>query len=214
MQQHTTAHYNSRQDSATSGSQQRATTNDVNTETRGPAAPLYDAVMQALASKGWTKTRLWRESGVARSTIEAWETAPRPPQAATVHAVADALGIKRSEALRLAGIIIPGAAQPAGDAGPAEPVEDVDRVAERLLNQLRSVADREDKSIGDILVERGLATRDELMLSEEKRGDRYVKDILGSNLPEDTKNKILMDYVIDRRHSFRDAGLIGPPEEK
>lgn len=105
--------------------------------------------------------------------------------------------------------------QPPGppDARPVE-TEDLHLVAARLLDQIRAVAEKEEKSIGDILMERGLATRDELMSSEEKQGDRYVKEILGSNLPEDIKNRALMDYVIDRRQSFRDAGLIGPPKEK
>ncbi|GIH76174.1 hypothetical protein Plo01_26030 [Planobispora longispora] len=90
-------------------SMQRATTDfvsrDVQGNVQGPAHPLFEAVQRALATKGWTVSELWRRSGVARSTITQWATQPRPPQSATVIAVADALGIAHEEALRLAGIL-------------------------------------------------------------------------------------------------------------
>lgn len=87
-------------------------------------------------------------------------------------------------------------------------------VERQVLEELRAQAEATDRSIGDILVERGLASPEELTLSEEKRGDRYVKDILESNLPEDTKNRVLMDYVGRRRHHYRERGLIENVEEK
>lgn len=85
---------------------------------------------------------------------------------------------------------------------------------ERTLMALRKIAEEQQKTIGDVLVERGLATRDELTLSEEKRGDRLVEEVLQSNLPEETKDRILMDYAERRRHHFREEGLIGGSEEK
>lgn len=73
--------------------------------TRGPAYGLYRRVLQEVALKGWTKVELREQTGVARSTVEAWASQPRPPQPRTVNAVADALGIPREEALRLAGVL-------------------------------------------------------------------------------------------------------------
>lgn len=93
----------------------------------------------------------------------------------------------------------------------AQPTSEIQR---RVLEDLRAQAEASAKSIGDILVERGLASPDELMLSEEKRGDPLVGQILESNLPDDTKNILLMDYVGRRRHRFREQGLIGGSEEK
>jgi transcriptional regulator with XRE-family HTH domain len=61
--------------------------------------------MEALKIRGMTKSQLHQKSGVARSTIDTWKTQPRPPQPATVIAVADVLGIDRGEALRLAGVL-------------------------------------------------------------------------------------------------------------
>lgn len=76
-----------------------------NVSDRAPAAPFHAAVMQALKTRGMTKAQLHQKSGVARSTIDTWKAQPRPPQAATVLAVADVLEIDRGEALRLAGVL-------------------------------------------------------------------------------------------------------------
>jgi transcriptional regulator with XRE-family HTH domain len=72
---------------------------------RGIAFPLYERVERERALKGWSSTRLRAESGVSRSTIAKWRTQPNPPLPGTVNAVADALGIGREEALRLAGVL-------------------------------------------------------------------------------------------------------------
>ena len=61
-----------------------------------------------------TKTRLSEITGLPRATIERWRDQPRPPLPESVTKVADALGIDRDEALRLAGIL-DGAAPPAVD---------------------------------------------------------------------------------------------------
>jgi transcriptional regulator with XRE-family HTH domain len=76
-----------------------------NVSDRAPAAPFHAAVVEALKTRGMTKAQLHQRSGVARSTLDTWKTQPRPPQAATVLAVADALDIDRGEALRLAGVL-------------------------------------------------------------------------------------------------------------
>jgi len=72
---------------------------------RGIALPLHRRVKQEIALLGWTNTELHARSGVSRSTVEKWATQQQPPQPRTVNAVADALGIPRAEALRLAGIL-------------------------------------------------------------------------------------------------------------
>lgn len=81
-----------------------ATLYNRNVTERGPAAPWYDRVVAELARQGRTKTWLNRRSGVSRATIDNWEKQPKSPQAGTVTAVADVLGIPRDEAARLAGL--------------------------------------------------------------------------------------------------------------
>lgn len=74
---------------------------------------------------------------------------------------------------------------------------------ERLvIESIRATAEAQAKTIGEVLVERGLATPAELTVSEHKRFDEIVDDILGSNLPDETKDIILMDYVKERRRTF------------
>jgi hypothetical protein len=60
--------------------------------------------MELLAEQGKSKLWLHQRSGVARDTINALAKQPRPPQAATVAAIADVLGMDRQEAARLAGL--------------------------------------------------------------------------------------------------------------
>lgn len=75
------------------------------------------------------------------------------------------------------------------------------------VEELREIAREQDKTIGDLLVERGLATPDELTLSDAKVHDPIVEEILASDLSEETKNSILLDYAERRRYHFRKAGL-------
>lgn len=69
-----------------------------------PAAKFHARVLVELARQGISKNQLHQRSGVARNTIDNWATQPKPPQAGTVAAVADVLGIPREEAAKLAGL--------------------------------------------------------------------------------------------------------------
>ena len=62
-------------------------------------------MVETTAVKGWSIAELGTRSGVARSTVYGWRDNPGRPQAKSVNAVADVLGIPRDRALRLAGII-------------------------------------------------------------------------------------------------------------
>lgn len=69
-----------------------------------PARPLLELVEATLNQQGRTKTWLAGRSQVSRAAINNWRHQPRTPQAASVIAVADALGIDPDRALRLAGL--------------------------------------------------------------------------------------------------------------
>jgi transcriptional regulator with XRE-family HTH domain len=99
-----------------------------------PAAPLYARITLELRNRSKTKSWLSGESGVARTTIDKWETQPRMPQAGTVAAVADALSIDRLEAARLAGLPVEALASAPGV--DLSQVEDEDLLAE-LLRRLK-----------------------------------------------------------------------------
>lgn len=68
-----------------------------------PALPFLELVEATLNRQGKTKTWLAEHSKVSRAAINNWRGQPQPPQAATVLAIADALGIEHDRALRLAG---------------------------------------------------------------------------------------------------------------
>ncbi|MEU4410679.1 GIY-YIG nuclease family protein [Streptosporangium sp. NPDC023963] len=70
-----------------------------------PAAPLHALVLKTLSEQGRSQNWLHKRTGVSRNTIASWKAQPRPPQAGTVLTIADALGLDRGEALRLAGVM-------------------------------------------------------------------------------------------------------------
>lgn len=78
-----------------------------------PARELFDLAVQTTAVKGMSIADLASKSGVARSTIYGWRDNSGKPQAKSVNAVADALGIPRERALRAAGIITSARPEPA-----------------------------------------------------------------------------------------------------
>lgn len=153
-------------------------------------------------------------AGRDRTMANRWVTGRSRPTFEAASALAASLSAQHPDlAKRL--LDAAGYRAPDHDRSPPQPTSQPTAVlAERVVKELREVARKEEKSIGDILVERGLATAEELTLSEEKRGDRLVNDILASDLPEETKNVLLQDYVNRRRHHFRKEGLIEQPEEK
>lgn len=96
------------------------------------AARLYDLIDQRRAIDGLSWTDLHRKSGVARSTMLRWRTGTGTPQAPTVIAVADALGVNRELALHLGGVI----ASPAAERASRK---------ERLESELDAMARRMDQ---------------------------------------------------------------------
>ena len=71
---------------------------------RGVAYQLWAAVEDERLSRGWTKTRLAEHIGLPRNTLNNLQDSPKPPLPRTVHTIADALGLDRTEAETLAGL--------------------------------------------------------------------------------------------------------------
>jgi hypothetical protein len=153
------------------------------------------------SSESWYRMITSIETGTrdnyGRETLAAMEVAYQLEPGSLIRSVRSGmLEPKKHEAL------VP---QGPGEASAHEPAAlEIER---KVLEDLRTQAEADDKTIGDVLVERGLATPDELTLSEAKQRDRLVKEILDSDLSEDTKNAILLDYVQRRRYHFQKAGL-------
>jgi len=107
-----------------------------------PAAPLHALVLATLAEQGRSQNWLHKRTGVSRNTIASWKTQPRPPQAGTVLTIADALGIDRGEALRLAGVMDDASAARTGTAPdlseiPTDAlVEELHRIGDELRRRI------------------------------------------------------------------------------
>jgi transcriptional regulator with XRE-family HTH domain len=149
-------------------------------------------------------------AGRHRSTTTRWLSGEHQPDYEAAASFATALAQQRPDLgeLALQFLAAAGYASTAvsGEASPVEHAISVHNGAHRALEDLRQLAHEQDKTIGDILVERGLASPEELTLSDTKRHDPIVKEILESDLSEETKNSILMAYVEQRRGHFRQAG--------
>jgi len=91
---------------------------------QAPARKWFELITETVAVKGWSIAELSARSGIARSTIYGWRDNQGKPQAKAVNPVADALGIDRARALRLAGVI-PAVATPKTEAPTPEEIEDI-----------------------------------------------------------------------------------------
>lgn len=70
--------------------------------TPGVAYPLWKRVDDLRKERGWSKTELARRADLRHATIDNLQTSSRVPQPRIVHALADAVGLDRAEADRLA----------------------------------------------------------------------------------------------------------------
>ncbi|MEV6800558.1 helix-turn-helix transcriptional regulator [Micromonospora rifamycinica] len=75
------------------------------------AYQLWAAVENKRLTEGWTAVRVAEHIGLPRNTISRLKTSSRPPQVGTVHTIADALGINRTEAEEMAGLRPPTSAR-------------------------------------------------------------------------------------------------------
>lgn len=70
---------------------------------RGVAYDFWLRVRSEQAARGWTDVELQDRSGIPRGTVDRLAKGKRPPLARVVNSLADALGVDRDEAYRLAG---------------------------------------------------------------------------------------------------------------
>lgn len=69
------------------------------------AQEFYEAINNRQLQLGWSTTELERISGIDRSTIRRLKNGKRPPLPGTVRKLADAVGMDRTEALQVAGLL-------------------------------------------------------------------------------------------------------------
>jgi transcriptional regulator with XRE-family HTH domain len=115
-----------------------------------PARPFLELIEATLASQGKTKTWLAKRAGVSRAAINNWRAQPRTPQASSVLAVADTLGIGHDKALRLAGLPSAGSTAPddATDLSAFTPPALMERI-HRLTSEIDRLTDELHRRVKD-----------------------------------------------------------------
>lgn len=169
-----------------------------------------ETLHEIMKSADLNQSAVGKLAGRHRSTATRWLSGEHQPDYEAAASFATALAQQRPDLGELAQRFLAAAGyastRASGEASPVEYAISAHNSAQRALEDLRQLAHEQDKTIGDILVERGLASPEELTLSDAKRHDPIVKEILESDLSEETKNSILMAYVEQRRGHFKQAG--------
>jgi transcriptional regulator with XRE-family HTH domain len=186
----------------------------VHTTTEWDRDLLRKTLQEIMDRGGLNQAEVGRLAGRDRTMANRWLAGQHRPAYASAISFANALAEQyphltslSEQFLRAAGYQAPESQHEAtrSERRPPDP--------EQALRMLRGIAKEESKTIGDVLVERGLATPEELTLSEEKENDRLVSDILQSNLPDRTKDILLLDYVERRRRAYKAQGLTPQRDE-
>lgn len=179
---------------------------------------LRETLHEIMRRADLTQAAVGKLAGRDRTMANRWLNGRHQPNYEAAARFAAAISQQRPDLTGLVRQFLAAAGYPpaASDNEPSDADSVRSAMAEDVLNQLRELARRQDKTIGDILVERGLATPADLTLSDEKRHDPIVRDILASDLPEETKNVLLLEYAGRRREEFKKAGAekLKAPQKK
>lgn len=98
--------------------------------------------------------------------------------------------------------------QRAAVAVPAAPAVNGERSAARhLLDSLRARAVEGDRSLGEMLVDEGLADPEELIIPDAMPPDPTIEEINASNISEETKAKLIRLHLENRARRFEASRL-------
>jgi hypothetical protein len=76
-----------------------------------------------------------------------------------------------------------------------------------VLRELRASAATEGKTVGELLVEHGLAVQEELVIPPSLPPDPIIMEIEASDLPEETKVNLIRMHLENRSRRFEEARL-------
>lgn len=114
-----------------------------------PARPLWDRLEHERSIKGWGVKELAERARLQRSVIYRLKTGTRPPWPETVVALADAIGIPRAEAVKLAGLTPDSDTRPDDNERKIMALQIPDDEKEELLKTYRSNRKRREEGEDD-----------------------------------------------------------------
>lgn len=146
-----------------------------------------------------------RKAGVHLSIISRVVNEGRAPEIDALRRIGKALGYSLGEMLIFAGIataeelpVRPAHSGLAIATNGTAPLPDV-------LRELRASAATEGKTVGELMVEHGLAVEEELVIPPALPPDPIIEEIEASDLPEQTKTNLIRMHLDNRVRRFEEA---------
>ena len=90
---------------------------------------------------------------------------------------------------------------------PAEQKSQNDVAAQDVLNTLRQQADAGEMTLGEVLVRRGLAEPQELLVPDALPPDPIIEEVNASNISQETKERIIKIHLENRARLFEEERL-------
>ncbi|MBG0828491.1 helix-turn-helix transcriptional regulator [Planomonospora sp. ID67723] len=146
-------------------------------------------------------------AGRSRSQINRWTRSENQPAYEALAQLATNLAARFPHLADLTRRLVSAAGydpMPFIDATDATPVDRPGGAGSETIDDLWAAAREGGKSLGEILVERGLARPEDLTLSDQKRNDPIVTQIYALDLPEQEKDEMLKAYALMRRSTFKE----------
>ncbi|GAA0970089.1 hypothetical protein GCM10009555_018380 [Acrocarpospora macrocephala] len=171
---------------------------------------LRDALTEIMKAANLNPTGVGELAGRDRTTAHRWLKGKNQPNVDAATRFARAIVVRHPELADLVSRFLAAAGYPEGNPPPerASALMTEGDAEREAIERLRVSATAGGKSLGEILVERGLAEPKELKISDQVRGDSVVRKIEQSpNIPDDEKNDILKDLAELRRQTFREYGI-------
>lgn len=136
------------------------------------------------------------------------------PPAATLAHMARAVSISpeeleeigRSDAAKALRDLLRVSVPPVAAAVPT-PATSSSELARHLLNELRSKAQAESRTLAEVLVTEGLAEPDELVVPDSLAPDPIIKEINAADMSQEVKDHLIRIHLDNRRRRFEDTRL-------
>lgn len=171
----------------------------------------HEWLREQLARRGYLErggqSRFAREADLSLSIISRALNEGRVPELEALRAMGRVLGYTLGDMMVVAGVAtadeLPVRASVSGTASKANDTA----ILADALGGLRASAALEGKTIGELLVEQGLAGEEELVIPPALPPDPIIAEIEASDISDDTKANLIRLHLDNRARHFEEARL-------